>query len=336
MTCEQAKAAALEVEVAKRDTFHGIIHTSGRIISATCDEVTVVATISGRVHHSIHLSEGMAVNNGQTLFNITSADMHQAEGDPVQHARIELERAEREYQRGQTLVAERIISEREFQALSTAYQAARLSYTALQRQRSAAGYTITAPRGGYLKQCLADEGVYVEAGQPLAVITQNQHLYLRAEVPERRFGELHQIQGAKFRTSYSERVFDVTEMGGHVQSYGRSAEVNNSYIPITFEFNNTGEVVQGSYAEIYLITAARPDVISLPLSAITEEQGLHYIYIRRGHEDFRKQEVTLGQDDGERVEVLSGLRGGEKVVTRGAMQVKLASATNAIPEHHHH
>ena len=175
----------------------------------------------------------------------------------------------------------------------------------------------------------------MEAGQPLAVITQNKHLYLRAEIPERKFNELNKIRCAKFRTSYSDRLYDITDMGGHIQSYGRSAEVNNSYIPVVFEFNNTGDVVQGSYAEIYLITQERENVLTLPLTALTEEQGVHYIYIQVDKEGYRKQEVTLGESDGERVEILSGLKKGDKVVTKGAIQVKLASAANTIPAHNH-
>ncbi|MFW5553057.1 MAG: efflux RND transporter periplasmic adaptor subunit, partial [Prevotella pectinovora] len=123
--------------------------------------------------------------------------------------------------------------------------------------------------------------------------------------------------------------------GGHIQSYGRSAEVNNSYIPVIFEFNNTGDVVQGSYADIFLITQDRPNVMTLPLTAITEEQGVHYIYIQVDKEGYRKQEVTLGENDGDRVEILSGLKKGDRVVTKGAIQVKLASASNAIPAHNH-
>ena len=215
------------------------------------------------------------------------------------------------------------------------YEAARLTYTSVQKTRSAGGVVVTAPRGGYVKQCLVAGGDYVEAGQPLAVITQNKHLYLRAEIPEREFKELNKIRCAKFRTSYSDRLYDITDMGGHIQSYGRSAEVNNSYIPVVFEFNNTGDVVQGSYAEIYLITQERENVLTLPLTALTEEQGVHYIYIQVDKEGYRKQEVTLGESDGERVEILSGLKKGDKVVTKGAIQVKLASAANAIPAHNH-
>lgn len=332
---EKAKAAGVQVETIMPGTFHGVIHTSGKVLSASCDETTVVATISGRVAYKNHVSEGLKIVNGAALFSITSAGMQVADGDPVQRARIDYERAERDYTRARILIKDKIISEKDLAVAKAEYEAAKLTYSSMQKTRSAGGVVVTAPRGGFIKQCLVNGGDYVEAGQPLAIITQNQHLYLRAEIPAREFKELNKIKCAKFRTSYSDRLYDITDMGGRIQSYGRSAEVNNSYIPVIFEFNNTGDVVQGSYAEIFLITQDRPNVMTLPLTAITEEQGVHYIYIQVDKEGYRKQEVTLGENDGDRVEILSGLKKGDRVVTKGAIQVKLASASNAIPAHNH-
>lgn len=332
---EKAEAAGVVCEQVQPGTFHGVIHTSGKVMAASCDETTVVATISGRVTHAGHISEGMSVRAGTTLFTITSAGMQVADGDPEQRARIEYDKAERDFRRAEQLVDDKIISEKDFAVAKAEFEAARLTYTSVQRNRSAGGVVVSAQRGGFVKQSLVADGDFVEAGQPLAIITQNQHLYLRAEVPERRFNELNRIRGAKFKTSYSTKLYDITDMGGHIQSYGRSAEVNNSYIPVIFEFNNTGDVVQGSYAEIYLITADREQVLSLPIAALTEEQGLHYVYIREDEDGYRKQEVTLGESDGERVEILHGLIGGEDVVVSGAMQVKLAAASNVIPAHTH-
>ena len=52
-------------------------------------------------------------------------------------------------------------------------------------------------------------------------------------------------------------------------------------------------------------------------------------------EGYKKQEVTLGADNGKSVQILSGVKAGDRVVTQGAYQVKLASASNAIPAHSH-
>lgn len=335
MDPQKAKAAGVLVETVKHGDFHGVIHTSGMVMGASCDETTVVATITGRVGHSGHLSEGVRVSSSEHLFTITSAGMQVEDGDPVQRARIAYEKAKRNYERAELLVNEHIISEKDFQLAKAEHEAARLTYTSLTKNRSQGGTVISAPKGGFVKQVMVKDGDYVEAGQPLMVITQNQHLYLRAEVPQRYWNDLQNITCAKFRTSYSDILYDITDMGGHIQSYGRSTEQSNAYIPVIFEFNNTGDVLQGSYAEIYLVTGKISGIITLPVTAITEELGLHYIYIQEDEDGYRKQEVQLGMSDGDRVEIRKGLRGGEKVVTKGVMQIKLASASNAIPAHTH-
>lgn len=331
----KAKAAGIKVERITPSSFHGVIHTSGSVMAASCDETTVVATTNGRVGQTEHISEGMKISAGMKLYTLTSGDMLMADGDPVQHARIAYEQTKRDYERAETLVKDKIISDKDFQLAKAQYDGAKLTYEAIMKNRSASGVIVTAPRAGYVKQNLVKEGDYVEAGQPLMVITQNQHLYLRAEVPERYWSELRRIKSAQFKTSYSDCLYDITKMGGHIQSYAHSSTTGNAYVPIIFEFNNTGDVVQGSYAEVFLITDQQKEALTIPLTAVTEEQGLYYIYIRVDEDGYRKQLVSLGMKDGERVEVLSGLKGGEDVVVEGAMQVKLASASNAIPAHTH-
>ncbi len=122
---------------------------------------------------------------------------------------------------------------------------------------------------------------------------------------------------------------------GRVLSYGKASADASYYVPVTFEFDNAGNIVPGALVEVYLLGAERSGVLSLPLSALTEEQGMYFVYLQEDKEVYRKQEVRIGADDGQRVEILAGLKAGDRVVTRGAMHVKLASASNAIPAHTH-
>ena len=88
--------------------------------------------------------------------------------------------------------------------------------------------------------------------------------------------------------------------------------------------------------EVYLLGRERQGVISIPVTSLTEEQGVYYVYLRTGDHSYRKTEVKLGGNNGQRVEILSGLKAGEEVVTRGAIHVKLAASSGAIPEGHNH
>lgn len=333
LTPEKARAAGVEVSTVARGTFHDVIQTSGSITSASCDETTIVATVPGIVSHAQHISEGMAITKGATVYYLSSDKLK--DGDQAKRAKVAYMAAKREYDRALPLVEEKIITQKDFNVIRTDYENARLAYDALSGNDSQRGVTVKAPASGYMKQCMVKDGDYVEMGQPLMVITRNQHLYLRAEVPVRYYEQLSKIKSAKFRTQYSGDVFDIRNMHGQLMSSGKSAVSTSSYVPVTFQLDNSGHIVPGSYAEVFLITGERQNIISLPTTALTEEQGVYYVYIQEDEHSYRKQQVSLGATDGEYTEITSGLAGGERVVTKGAISVKLAAASNAIPAHTH-
>ena len=131
------------------------------------------------------------------------------------------------------------------------------------------------------------------------------------------------------------KVYTLKELGGRMLSYGKASGENGYYVPVTFEFDNKGDVIPGSFVEVFLLSSPMENVLSLPHSALTEEQGSFFVYLQLDEEGYKKQLVTLGADNGESVQILSGIKAGDRVVTQGAYQVKLASATNAIPAHSH-
>lgn len=330
---EKAAAAGVKAEVIQPGTFYNVITTSGHILAAQGDETVVTANVAGIVSFDRPVTEGMQVSKNGTLFTLVSE--HLQDGDPVKRARIAYETAKEELERAEKLVGQKIVSQKDFNSIKERYENARIAYEALAPNAGQEGVAIKAPIGGYLKSCLVKEGDYVSVGQPVASITQNRKLYLRADVSERYYGVLSTIRSANFKPSYSEETFSLKELDGRLLSYGKATDDAAYYIPVTFEFANRGNIVPGAFAEVYLLSDERQNVISLPVSAITEEQGLNFVYIQLDETCYKKQEVTLGCTDGNRVEITSGLKGGESVVTQGAIHVKLASASNAIPAHSH-
>ena len=75
--------------------------------------------------------------------------------------------------------------------------------------------------------------------------------------------------------------------------------------------------------------------LAIPVEALTEEQGLYFIYLQKCAESYKKQEVKIGANNGKEVQILEGLHAGDRVVVKGAYHVKLASASNALPAHSH-
>lgn len=333
LTPEKAKAAGVEAEVIHPGAFREVIQAGGQILSAQGQEATVVAASSGVVSFSRKIAEGIEVGQGSELLSVSAE--HIQEGDPVRKAKVAYEKAKEEYERAEKLVGSQIVSQKEFAALREAYQNARLTYEALLPSKSGKGVAVKAPIGGFVKNCLVKEGDYVTVGQPLMTVTQMRRLVLKADVSERYYAQLPRIVSANFKTPYNNKVYCLENLGGKVLSFGKSSGDMSYYVPVTFEFDNRGDMVPGAFVEVFLLSGERQGVISLPESALTEEQGLYFVYLKLDDECYKKQEVQLGTSNGERVEVLSGLKDGDTVVTRGAIHVKLAAASNAIPAHSH-
>ena len=334
LTPDKAKAAGVTVSEVQPGTFHRVIKTSGQVLAAQGDERVAVAPVSGVVNLRGRVIEGMRVASGEALLTLSSNQM--AEGDPVEKARVAYETARKEYERMEALLPDRIVSEKDFARAREAYENARISYEAVAKNQTAGGQVVTAPIGGYVKSLLVKEGDYVTVGQPLATISRDGRLMMRADVPARYYRSLPDIRTANFKMPYDTTVYRLEDLKGRLLSYGRASGGAGFYVPVTFELDNRGGLIPGSFVEIYLLTRPLENVLSVPTSALIEEQGIYSVYVRVHEEHYRKQEVTLGASDGANVQILSGLSAGDEVVTRGAYQIKLSSASNAIPAHTHH
>ena len=333
LSAESAAAAGVTAEVIVPGPFRGVLEVSGRIMPAPEDETTVVASVPGIVSFAAPLIEGSRVNEGSPMFTISSR--HLQDGDPVQRAKIEYETARQEYERAAKLVEDNIVSRQEYEAAKGRYETARLTYEALASNDGENGTVVKSPIRGYVRNCLVKEGDYVTVGTPLAGVITGSKLYLKADVSERYLNRLPGVNDANFKLSYGDRVYTASGLGGRLLGYGRSTDETNAYIPVTFAFNGTEDILPGAFAQVWLLSAERDGVISLPVEAVTESQGHYFVFIKLDETCYKKQEVILGATDGQRYEILSGLKGGENVVTRGATHVKLASASNLIPAHTH-
>lgn len=332
---EQAKAAGLRVETLKAGEFAEVVEVSGRVLPAPGAEATVSATMAGVVNFAAgELTDGTAVRNGQPLFRINASVM--ADGNPAAAAQAELQAARTALERAERLAKEQIISTRELEDARLRFATAQT--TAQSLGGASQSRTVGAPIGGYVKNVVVKPGDYVAAGQALATVTQNNRLQLRADVPERFYALLPNLQTANFRMAYDtdNRTYALSELGGRLVSKGKSSSDTSFFVPVTFEFNNRGNIVPGSLAQVFLKGSTRQGVLAVPTEALTEAQGLYFVYLQIHPDAYRKQEVKIGATDGVRTEIISGLKAGDKVVTRGATQVRLAANATVIPEGHSH
>lgn len=329
---EQERAAKLGVTTSKATPgeFFETVAVGGELSSAPSNQSTVTARSAGIVSLTPAATPGAHVAKGTTLATISGKGM--AGGDANEAARVALTAAKRELDRLTPLHTDGIVSTRDYNAAKQAYEAAK----AAAGNGSAGGSTAVAPTSGTITQLLVSEGQYVDAGAPIAVVAGSSTLTLRANLPEREVRFLPTINGAKFRTSYSDQVFDIAEFNGRRSSDVTTTVATQGYIPVYFTLTNNGTLSAGSYCEIYLTGNKRDGVIALPTEALSEQQGEFFVYVRIDDEGYEKRPVKLGASSGDTVEILSGVNPGDEVVTTGTTFVRLAESSGVVPEGHSH
>jgi membrane fusion protein, heavy metal efflux system len=332
------KEQAWRVEFAnakvERQPFSNIIKTSGQILSAPGDEIIITAKANGIVLFAGNkTSIGSAVNTGTPLFTITGGDLAVGNIDAsFKEVKANYERAKSDYDRATDLAKDKIISQKEFQQTKLVFENAQTAYNAMSKNYSSKGQVVM---NGYVKNIFISEGQYVEAGTPLATVSKNKKLILQANVSQKYFHNLAAISSANFKTTDNEIVYSTTRLNGKIISYGKSASESSPFIPITFEIDNTGNLIPGSVVEVYLQSFPIPDALLIPVSSLMEEQGNFFVYVQTEGETFQKREVKLGASDGINIQLLSGVSEGERVVTKGAYNIKLSVASGALPAHGH-
>lgn len=328
------RQAALGIKTARvtAGPFSEIIRTSGQIVPSAGDEMTVVAKSDGIITLS-NLSEGSVVGKGARIGTISSREI--GTGDRLAKARVTYEIAKKEYERDLQLSKDNIVSESHLDRSRLEYEHAKAEFDALSAGgNGSGGVMVSSPLSGFIKSLFVTSGAYVGTGTPVATVSQNRRLRLKADLSEKYFGKLGQIRDAHFVTSYSDRVYRLSDLGGRLASYGRASD-GDYFIPVTFEFDNKGELVPGSYVDVYLIASDTGNCLSVPLEAVVEDQGVHYVFVQDAKGDFLKREVVLGESDGIRVPVRKGLEENEVIVVEGAVSVKLAGVTSAPAGHTH-
>jgi multidrug efflux pump subunit AcrA (membrane-fusion protein) len=161
---------------------------------------------------------------------------------------------------------------------------------------------------------------------------------IEARIPEASVKRLGSTQEAKYEMSEEAgRFVPVTGDGhGRLVYLGLQVDPVTRTVPLVYEVKNDGNLLRvGQSLNLYVETSRAENSLAVPVSAIVDEDGKPIAFVQVGGETFQKRDLTLGIRDEGFVQVLSGIAEGERVVTKGAYAVRLASVSSAIPAHGH-
>jgi membrane fusion protein, heavy metal efflux system len=334
---EQAWKVEFANATVEEQPIHQVIRTNGKLISAPQEFTIVAAKADGIVHfNSGNWVAGTSLQQGTSILSVRAGDLVNDNIDvQFEEAKSKLNATKKNYERLQQLIQAKLVTQNEFQTAQLEYENAQTRYNNIARNYANRGQTVTTESSGFINEVFVKEGAYVTAGTPLLSVSKNQTFHLIAQVSQKYFGQLSEITTANFMLQNDDATRSISEFSGRLLSVGNAVQEGSAFIPVTFELKNNGSLFSGSAADVFLIGASRVNAKVIPLSSLIEEQGVFYVYVQMEGESFQKREVKLGASDGISIEVLSGVELHERVVTKGAYQIKLSTASGTMPAHGH-
>jgi membrane fusion protein (multidrug efflux system) len=273
-------------------------------------EAQVVAKTSG-VLLQLLAEEGDRVKAGQVLARI----------DPEQ-TRLEVERQQatvnklsNNYRRAKELLAQRLVSADASDQIRYDLESAQASLDLAKLQLS---YTnITAPISGVIAQRMVKAGNLVALNAPVFRVVNTAHLEGVLNVPERETGRLKAGLPVRMAVdAVSGKLFE-----GKVDRISPVVDAGSGTFRVVCAFDNASDLRPGMFGRMEIVYDQRADVLTLPRTALLEDEGESAVYVVRQKKAVRVP-VQLGYMDGELAEVRSGLRLGEQVITAGKVAVR--------------
>lgn len=327
------------------------LRATGSVVARSDGEVVVTAPVAGRVATSgrafPRLAERVAANDllGVLAPRLEAADLASLDL-AIASANLELRFAERERQRLEGLRGEGAVPERRVQDAVHAAEAAQASLAAAQRRlnqfrrvqqtagRGEGSVQLRAPLSGTITEVYVAPGAFLESGAPLFRVTDLTQLWLEARVPGADVGKIGTPRGASFLV---EGIDEAIELPAEALiARGSRIDPRTQTLPVLFAVDNaSARLPVGAFARVLIVNGEQRMALAVPESALVDDSGMFVVFVQLEGEAFERRVVRLGARDRGYVEVLSGVRAGEHVVTRGAWSVKLAASSGSFPAHGH-
>lgn len=354
---EQQWLIHMKLALAKQAELPSQIYSTGRVVPAPSNRALVAPPVSGIIDTRPLPQVGQRVERGQVLGTVlqtpTAAEAAQIR---IENSRVDAEKrrlaqseietrarlhaATAEADRAKRLVEAKAYSQRQLETAEADQKAAEAILSGIQEQMKAlqtapalSNYQMTAPISGTVVALKKSPGEEIHAGEEILEIVALDRVWVEAPVFEKDLGRLKKNIGAIFTTpAYPGREFQ-----GRLVNIGSIVDEQSRAATAVFEVSNaSGDLKLGMQANLRLGVGETTAVLLIPKESILDNEGKKIVYVLRTGEEFERRDVVAGDEYGDNVAILSGVKPGERVVTQGAYQLKLQELRPANAGAHTH
>jgi len=305
-------------------------------INLTSEEMAdAVALIDGRIENSF-VQKNSSVNKGQVLFGLVNEDIPikiQQIESTIARAEAQVLQSKNSFARYERLREKNATSMEKYDEAKLNYEAAQASLREAEAQKAQllvqdSRQQVTAPIDGEILIAYKQIGAYVTAGTPIALIGNFSKLDFSlpvedAQVKNFSVGERFEMN---FKNSRAfQKAYDTEYSAGNLGNAQTFPVFVKEIIPnlnqsaamrkIVFEIDNSAGILeQQTYSGVELIRNQKHNALTIPIAALSDKNK-PVIFVVTAENILERREIEIGADDGKFVEILSGLREGETVIT---------------------
>ena len=281
-------------------------------------EAEVATEVDGRLL-TIDADLGDQVAAGQVLASLDSASLEAQ----LREAAANLQKTTTEEARARRLKNEGVMSQQEFDTISSAQSVtlARRDVLAIQL-----GHTkIRAPFAGRIAKRKVDVGNYVRVGMPIFVLVADDPLRLRGEVPERFVAQLQVGQEVRGIVE----AYPDDPLAGHLARISAAADPTNRALTVEALVPNPGGKLKvGFFCKAAILTHSDAEALVIPADALVNFAGVTRVFVVDDGGTARSRTVETGMSLGAKVEIKSGLERADRVATSALG--KLSEGTKVV------
>jgi membrane fusion protein, heavy metal efflux system len=336
---EALKRADIETVEVTSQSLGQVLSTTGHLAMNDDAAVRVGTFVDGRVVH-IFAKVGDTVRKGQTLVHIHSHELTDARANvaKAKASIVEKEKAlafaQAEADRAARLFEAKAIAKREVEQANAHIVAIKAEIELVKAELERASeflehlavdqdapdeVAIRSTLSGIVTKRLVTEGSVVSDANDLMEISNASTLWAIAEVPEANAGIVRIGQSVTIKVP---SLGDAT-ISGKIIHIGAALNAETRTMQVRCLVNNSrGNLRPEMYATIEIRGGATASTLVIPREAIQDINGEKVAFVPLENNSFEKKVVELGREQGDKIEITSGLQSGQRVVTKGGFFIK--------------
>lgn len=345
------QSSAVETEIVSPQSIAGVIPATGKILVPENSVAMIGPVNQGRIVR-LYAGQGTRVRKGQRLADLESADIDQAEADylkaladyenALRSSAAEVKLAQQSYDRNKQLYEQKITAGKNLQSAEHDLEVAKAAgensvngtkaaLTAARRKLLilglndatidalakktdlAATFSLNSPIDGIVVERNATVGASVGTDANLFKIIDLSRVWIDADVFEKDLPRVRPGQEVKLKvTAFPESTFSgkVILINSVVDPETRTVKVRTEVA------NPDGRLKPDMFANVQIVTDLNRAAISIPQSAVLNDEGKTIVFVAEGN-GYQKRQVQAGIQNNDRVEIVDGLKAGDKVVVKG-------------------